>query len=515
MSALLSFFYLGFLGLLGCLFLFFSIFTAGNLWSMMNVTINQDLKISLLFFVFGILLLGLGAYFKILKGGKQFNKFLLSQEGQRENQQGQKIEIELQKVDGELQKSNQEFKIEEKNLKNNTQKSEKSQNISQVSFGDLLIILKNFLKNILVFFIGIFVSLLPWFIKNTIYIYPNFSISGLLKGKDEGFKPDLKNIFSGEEIKIKNEIKQEQRKKEVVTQNEDLKRYLGYESGILPYTNMFWNISMQVNQGGKFTEISFLFFALIPLIFIFLPFKNKYFPIFIIIFVFFQLVFLSNPSVTVHKNYPLDNISKYSIEKIFSKTRSGDYVFVYKDIKKLENSLEKNAQKQEILQIWKQNRTYLQNLRDILASISLPFGYFVVFLFFMILLFAIHYFLKKDEKNFIFRLNLVFSTIYIFFWCISSFSIVWYGITMYFCLLFMIGFCGQIISKQTKNSENQRFYGSLVFMIIILSFLIFTSIPHSTFGSSISIFCHCGFSLCHSCESRNLLNCFPPFKILK
>jgi hypothetical protein len=97
-----------------------------------------------------------------------------------------------------------------------------------------------------------------------------------------------------------------------------------------------------------------------------------------------------------------------------------------------------NIPEENFVKIWEQNRNLSQSLKDFLASINLPLGYFVIFLIFIIPCLVLNYFIKNNEKTFIFRVNLVFATIYIFFWCISSFSIAWYGITMYFCLLLMI-----------------------------------------------------------------------------
>jgi hypothetical protein len=48
------------------------------------------------------------------------------------------------------------------------------------------------------------------------------------------------------------------------TTNEDFGRYFGYEEGLNHYLKLPWNLSYQVNQKGEFTDITFLFFALIP-----------------------------------------------------------------------------------------------------------------------------------------------------------------------------------------------------------------------------------------------------------
>jgi hypothetical protein len=63
----------------------------------------------------------------------------------------------------------------------------------------------------------------------------------------------------------------------------------------------------------------------------------------------------------------------------------------------------------------------LQTLKDYLAILPLQIGYLIIFLMFIIPFLILNYSLKDFEKSFIFKLNLAFATIYIFFWCISSF----------------------------------------------------------------------------------------------
>lgn len=280
--------------------------------------------------------------------------------------------------------------------------------------------LKKFLKNIFIFLLWVLFSLFPWLSKNIYDSYPDITISKIIKWNPEVIRVDLEKIFTKEEILEKNEEKAKRRLEDPVTTNEDLKRYLWYESWILPYIKLPWNLTMQLNQSWKFTEISFVFFALLPLIFIFLPFTNKNFYLFIILFLLFELFLFLNPNI------------------------------------------------------------FTENLKNFLAWIEIPFGYFIVFLFIIIPILLINYFLPKKEKFFIFRLNLFFSAIYIFLWSISSFWVVWYWITMYFCLLFMIWFCAKyIIEIKENDNSNEKFFWSLVFFLVFFSFLILTTIPHT------------------------------------
>lgn len=339
-----------------------------------------------------------------------------------------------------------------------------------------------YFKVCFLFLFWIFLALTPWFLKNFYETYPKVSISSIIKWKELGFKPDLKNAFEDKEIIQKNEEKLERRKKEEITSNEDLRRFLGYESWVLPYTNIFWNVTMQVNQGWKFTEIWYIFFLFLPLIFIFLPFfRNKNFYFFIIIFCFLQLlIFIKNP-VFIENKDDLKNISKEKIEKIFTENSSKKVKFIDEDRVKLEKNLEKNNfEKTEILAIWDKNRNFSQTFRDFLAKINLPNWYFFIFFIFFSILFILISNIYKNEKTFIFRLTLIFSSVYIYFWTIASFSIVWYGITMYFTLFLLIWYGLKYISEE-KNQEI-RFFGESVILIIFLSFFVYSLIPHTVWN---------------------------------
>jgi hypothetical protein len=58
------------------------------------------------------------------------------------------------------------------------------------------------------------------------------------------------------------------------TTNEDLGRYFGYENGINNYLKLPYNLTMQVNQSGEYTDITFIFLALLPAILLFLGYRH-------------------------------------------------------------------------------------------------------------------------------------------------------------------------------------------------------------------------------------------------
>ena len=61
------------------------------------------------------------------------------------------------------------------------------------------------------------------------------------------------------------------------TQNEDLGRYFGYDTGINNYLKLPANLTFQKNQSGEFTEISYIFLALVPSLLLFVRSRRNIF----------------------------------------------------------------------------------------------------------------------------------------------------------------------------------------------------------------------------------------------
>jgi hypothetical protein len=56
-----------------------------------------------------------------------------------------------------------------------------------------------------------------------------------------------------------------------------------------------WNLSMQKNQKGEFTDITYIYLALLPLLLLFLPFKNKYAVLGIVAIFIFEICLFNIP----------------------------------------------------------------------------------------------------------------------------------------------------------------------------------------------------------------------------
>ncbi|MDD2907190.1 MAG: hypothetical protein PHH98_00980 [Candidatus Gracilibacteria bacterium] len=560
----LSFARLGIVGFLGYISLFFGIFTIGNLWRMMNVVVNPN---SIVGFekIFGLITIILGVivlFYGFLKDKKLFIIYT---------------------------------------------------------------------KELALFLVGVFVILIPWIGKNINESYPNINVSTIIGGKSGDFSVDYETIYSKEEINsISNEKNSVRKKENAITTNEDLLRYFGYDSGILGFVYMPWNLTMQKNQGGEFTNIGFIFLALLPLIFVFLPYRKKYYFIFFIFIALLQFIsyYPSNSKLikssdfsgissgslvgvvssnslvfTNEKNQDdiydidvnkyiddtviesglvkedIDNKTKEYITKLINEETTAEikklseqtqekyselfqenskiyvdkyqgfydaiyqrefntlseqvkkafyeelklkvkdlsigngftfiglkldnadfglikklnqiyisnYVFAIGDVAKLNETLLKNnassVEINKINEIWEANRSISGKMIDFFAKTNLPIGYIFIFLGFIVSTIYLLLTLKDGKLVYIFKLNLVFASLYTFLWLISAFGIVWYGITMYFSFLLMIGLGGFFLtSYKVNDNENTYLYkllGSVVFISIIIIYFINSLIPYT------------------------------------
>ncbi len=136
-------------------------------------------------------------------------------------------------------------------------------------------VVKSFFIKLSILLFWIIVSLSPWFIKNIVSAYPEISVWKLVSWKADIFSPDYTKIHSSEELK---QIEWDYGRgvnSSGTTSNEDFGRYFGYELWVNNHIKLPRNLTMQLNQRWEFTDITYIFLALIPVLFLFLPFRNK------------------------------------------------------------------------------------------------------------------------------------------------------------------------------------------------------------------------------------------------
>jgi hypothetical protein len=94
---------------------------------------------------------------------------------------------------------------------------------------------------------------------------------------------------------------------------------------------------------------------------------------------------------------------------------------------------------------------------QLFSEITLPFGYIVLLLGFLIPFFILLYSIKDTKKSDIFKWNIVFAFVYVFLWTISAYGVVWYGIIMYFNLLLIIAYgIFYALSYRENDEENVK-----------------------------------------------------------
>lgn len=283
-------------------------------------------------------------------------------------------------------------------------------------------VIKTFFIKLCSVFTGIIIALLPWLIFNY-STANNSSLNSFLLWKYNVLELDYLKIHTQDNLdNIRDNILSEEMSSSWTTANEDLWRYFWYEEGINNYIKLPWNLSMQVNQKWEFTDITYIYLALFPLILLFLPFRNRYLSLGVIwIFIISLLLFIFWPT------------SKY--------------------------------------------------LTSILSLYTLPGWYILLFAWFVLPLIYLLLSVKDSGKWKLFKYIVVFSFFYVFLWLIAAYGIVWYWIVMYFCFLLIIGICLFYISWYDNKSEEKekqlKLLWSLIILIIIAIYFFASSIPHA------------------------------------
>ena len=283
--------------------------------------------------------------------------------------------------------------------------------------------LKRSAYSIVSIFLWFIIAIFPWWVKNIYQWYIQdkpFSISTILFGASQRADIDVKNLYTLEEVNTIEQKKQAEDglKSDGVNKNEDYGRYFWYETGINNYVKLPYNITMQVNQSGEFTEISYLFLVLLPLSLLFLPYKKLYVYIPLGILMLSSLWFLLYPTLWLA-------------------------------------------------------------LTSILSSFHLPQWYVVIFFIIFLPLLLLLGVIKDCNKWQIIKLNIAFTAIYFFFWVISAYWVVWYGIGMFAWFLLTIAFSLYYISGYKPGENNIHQWVWTWVMSVVIGIYVFASvIPH-------------------------------------
>lgn len=285
-----------------------------------------------------------------------------------------------------------------------------------------LSMLKNLFIALMIWVAWILFAISPWLVKNISEAgQNNISVWSLLWGKSVRYTPDYSKIYTDEELK-NIQSSNSWISATGTTTNEDWWRYFWYEEGINNYLKLPINLTMQVNQGGEFTDITFIYLALIPIIFLFLPFRRKEYA-YVVAWVSFCMFLM------------------FYIPAIRS--------------------------------VW----------TDIFSTITLPFWYLIILLLFLTWLLLSYFINTQKPLMRLFQINLVFTLWYTFLWAISAYGVVWYGIVMYVGFLMMIGTSLYYVSyykweSSSKKNQLKLLWSMSIFSIFLFYFLM-SSVPNA------------------------------------
>lgn len=292
------------------------------------------------------------------------------------------------------------------------------------------------IRQSLIFVLWVGIAVMPWIIKNiseNIHEHAQItSINAIIWGRAPQSPYQFSSIYTPSEIK-------EIEKKASVTmnasgksENEDLGRYFWYESGLNNYLKLPANLTFQQNQAGEFTEIGFLFLALVPWLMLFVGRRRRhYFTLGgLVMIAFMVLYYFIGPT--------RDHISQFFARFTIMPERENILSYGY------------------------------------LVLITLSLGVVAYF----------HRFQEKSSESEKIMDIIVFMGIYGFLFVIATFGIVWYGIMIYFSYFVMVGLFAASFThydeSEEKDEEKMSIFLTLsvVLFIFIAVYFVRSVFPH-------------------------------------
>lgn len=438
---------LSFWGYMWFFFSFLSIFTGANLWSIMNVWMPHDTQ--LLLTISGILLLLWVASYSIA-------------------------------------------------LVQNTSKK-----------------LSTYIIGVCIILWGFIAGISPWIIKNTSEVKPwnthtasskDLLMSSVLGGSGAGFQPDFNKIMTPAEYTEKTKaITSNSIDNDGQSRNEDFGRYFGYEEGINNYLKLPINLTFQKNQSGEFTSITYIFLALIPVLFLFARGKYRYTYTWIVslmLLLTFAYAFMGkssgsdgatrrpvklmlesvNNTIIENEDFRAKaNITQGSTAQEFwekieiTKTYLSDIwnLIILRPVLLILNSIEPGTQMSEFF-----------SLKDI-QQYSLLYGYAILLVINIAFISVIHFLTKNEDEDNVFREACFILNTYGFLFLISAFGIVWYGIFVYFIFFILIwSLASRFIYLDSRDAQNSSIrewkLTMTAFLFVFISiYFIKTATPHA------------------------------------
>ncbi len=294
---------------------------------------------------------------------------------------------------------------------------------------------KYWIISLLVFTVGVIGSLIPWLIKNISEAYPTITIDTMLSGSRWPTVFDYTKIYSQSEYDARTNASLDASiTSDGQSQNEDFSRYFGQEKWLNNYMKLPVNLTFQKNQSWEFTDITYLFLALVPGLLLFMRSSYGIYRILILGLMIINIVYCFFPFL--------------------------DSVFL-SDLG------------------WK--------FTSLFSKITLPLGYVILLAINFLIIISSHfaYIRKESELNTKFRDIMMFMGLYGFLFWLSAFGIVWYGIVFYFWCFLIIGFAASrfvLYDDEDEKDENKItifFTLSLLLFFVIGMYFVRSAFPHA------------------------------------
>ena len=286
----------------------------------------------------------------------------------------------------------------------------------------------------LVFLFSVVLWCAPWLIKNIWEIWltqlHKASITPILYGSWGATIYPYENLVTTEELAAKKLSESESMTKDGKTENEDLWRYFWYESWLNNYLKLPANLTFQKNQSGEFTDITYLFLALVPGLLLFVRGKRPYTTLAwmgAIIWLMTYYYFMQKSSMKI-----TEFLGNFSLLIEPGNWKSYWYAFL------------------------------------ILLNIAI--------------LSFFHFATAHNDDNKKLREIIMFMGIYGFLFIIAAFWIVWYGIIVYFAFFLIMGYSALSFITHEDNEDDSevisKFTLSVILFIFIATYFIRSAFPH-------------------------------------
>jgi hypothetical protein len=368
----------------------------------------------------------------------------------------------------------------------------------------------------LVLILAFLIGLSPWIFKNTSEVKPwnnpnhietkTLLMGSIMSGSGAGFQPDFTRIMSQAQYDEKtNILKNTNISSDGQSQNEDFGRYFGYEKGINNYVRLPLNLTFQKNQAGEFTSITYIFLALIPVLFLFA--RRRYSWAFGTVVTFALIILFAYGFMGPTKGN--DDSERYPVRTALENT--------YNTIRTNESyhttaRAHQGTAGEEMGESIQIGSSYIGDLYQILirkpilewlysikagewitdqlslkseSKYPLLTGYLILLILNIIFIASIHFLTRDEEEDTSFREMSIILNIYGFLFLISAFGIVWYGIFVYFIFFALIGLLASRFNTFDIHDErNPNLFAvkatlaGLLFVFISLYF-VRTALPHA------------------------------------